>query len=104
MSKYKKLEVNGILLFYKQYWCGHPDESELYTKFYTLEKVPEKKWSWIRFRKIRTGRVVDDFVERFELSLDIENPNYTKGQIRKKIEHQVELMGRTEELNRGEII
>jgi len=105
MSKYKKLEINDRILYYKQYWCSHPDVDELYTKFYIIGgRISEKKWSWRKFKKVRTGKRIRIYSFKFELELDIESPEYTKSHIRNKLEHYLELLGREEEIKKGEIV
>jgi hypothetical protein len=105
MNECKKLEVNGRDIYYYTFHCGHPDSNEIFTAFYTLEgKKLEKKWSWRKFRKTPTGVKVDNYVRRFNLNINIESNRYTKSEIRNKIEREVELITRAEEIKRGEII
>jgi len=105
MSNYKKLDVNGKTIYYDHYYCGHPDVSELYTKFFTLEgKRTEMKWSWRKFRKVPTGNQIDNYVEIFEFFFDIEKPYRTKSEVRRKLEYNLELLGRAEEIKKGELI
>lgn len=105
MSNYKELKINGRTIYYRQYWDGHPDDSELNTRFYILEGMkPEKKFSWRSLKRIPTGKFVENYVHKFTLYLDIESSEYTKGQIRKKLERDLELLGREDEIKRGEIV
>jgi len=105
MSKYNKLEVKGRDIYYHTFPCGHPDSNEIFTMFYTLEgKKQVKKWSWSKFRKVPTGVMVDNYVRRFKLNINIESNRYTKSEIRNKVEREVELIDRFEEIKRGEII
>lgn len=102
MGNYNKLEINDTTLYFKRVYDGRDDFD---TDFFTINgKKKETKWSWRQFKRIPTGRMVDNYVRRFTLYLDIEDARHTKGYVREKLEHKLELLGRQDEIKRGELV
>ena len=99
-----ELDINGRKFLYEI--NKYSDEIATYewTEFFKLIMVDEKKWSWRKFKFIPTGNMIEKKIKVFTISCDIHNPRYTKKEIRQKLEKEIELLGRAEEIERGEII
>lgn len=82
----------------------HDDGEYSETKFYEQAEVDEKKWNWRKFRMIKTGNRIIIMQHAFSLYRDIHCNRTTKGEIRKLIEREVELLNRRDEITRGEVI
>lgn len=100
MENLKTLEVNGVTLQYGVHHdCSEYGETSL-TRFYhgTITRTYKKYWLF--------GEVITNIEPKYVFTIwgDIESKSYTKKQLRKLIEHQLELMYREEEIDRGEII
>ncbi|MEK6828995.1 MAG: hypothetical protein AABY15_02630 [Nanoarchaeota archaeon] len=102
----KKIEIDGLTLYYEvEYHEGLDNYSYPVTEFYLLKgKKEEVKWSWRKFRYVKTGNMVDNYIDAFSLGIDIESPSHTKSDVRSMIERRVELLHREEEIKRGELI
>jgi hypothetical protein len=100
-----EIEIGGKKFNYDIYSdYNEYDGTYHWTEFYKTIMVNEKKWSWRKFRFISTSNMVEKKIKLFTIGFDIHNPNYTKSDIRKKLEREVELLGRAEEIERGEIV
>lgn len=71
-----------------------------FTEFYEGLNIIKRKKYWL------FGEVITETEPNllFTLDFSIESAFYTKGKVRRIIEEKLELMGRKEELKRGEII
>lgn len=101
------IEVSGVTIYYKLCSdCNEVDGTINWTEFFTQEGLkPEKEWSWRKFRMIPTGRQIPNYIKRFSLPYWItESTHLTKSELRKKLERQVELINRAQELERGEFV
>jgi hypothetical protein len=99
-----ELEINGRKFSYDIKHDASEYDSYEWTEFYKPIMVDEKIWSWRKFRFIKTGNVVEIQRKVFTIGFDIHNPRYTKNEIREKLEREIELLGRAEEIERGEIV
>ena len=96
----KTLDVNGRIFQYKRFCnIGEYGDSE-WTEFYDGLEAKQKR-KFIFFGEIITY-TIPKFV--FRVPYNIEDPNHLKSAVRKTIESYVELLGRQEEINKGEII
>jgi len=99
----KKLEYKGYTFFYeiKEFDCGDYGIFTCYeTIFYKyLGKATKKKyWLW-------GGDVeYDDYEEWFTLDFNIESCKITKEEINKKLDKQIALIKRCEEIKNGDIV
>ena len=100
MSELKTINIDGRVLGYKV--CHDVGELESYswTEFYEGAVPVTRRKYWLFGEKI----TVHQPKLIFKISRDIEDTSYTKSQVRAWIYHQLELMGRAEEIKRGEII
>lgn len=101
----KKIIINGETYYYEIAWTeiGEYSYDVRYTKFYKSVKLLIKK----RKKYYLFGPIVEYFEKPeplFVLWIDIESPNYTKEEILNKIERELKLVNRKEEIERGEII
>lgn len=99
-----EIEINGRKFSYKIRYESNEAYSYEWTEFYKTIMVEEKKWSWRKFKFVLTGKMIENEIKLFDIGFDIHNPRYTKNDIRKKLEREVELLNRAEEIERGEII
>ena len=100
MAELKTLFVNGQQFEYKV--CSDVSEYDTYswTEFYRgVEAVTYRKY-WLFGEKVTVYK--PKFV--FKIYHDIENKGYTKAEVRKWIEREVELLNRADEIEKGEII
>ena len=100
MSELKTINIDERVLGYKV--CHDVSEVDSYswTEFYEgVVPVTRRKY-WLFGEKI----TVNEPKLIFKISRDIEDTSYTKSQVRAWIERKLELMGRAEEIKRGEII
>jgi len=96
----KTLDVNGRTLQYEVCFYNSEFGCDEYTEFFEGTKSRT-------FRKyLLFGPKITKLVPNkvFELSINIEDPCFTKQEIRSRIEKQIELLERTEQIQRGEII
>jgi hypothetical protein len=96
----KKIELDGIQMEYQVY--SHVSEygENEWTEFYIGTKTSVRRKYGIFGEKIKKEKPF----KVFELNISIEDPNYTKKDIRKRIERKLELLGRESEIERGEIV
>lgn len=96
----KKIELDGIQMEY-QVFGGVTEYGEHYlTEFYIGSKTSIRRKYCLFGEKIK--KKVPFKV--FELYIDIEDPNYTKKDIRERIGRKLELLGRQREIENGEIV
>lgn len=96
----KKITIKGREFEYETFFdCSEYGDYE-WTEFYDgLEEITKKKY--IFFGEKKTF-FIPKFI--FKVYMNIEDPSYTKTDIRKVLEKRVELLERSEEIKRGEII
>lgn len=96
----KKITIKGREFEYKTFYdCSEHGDYE-WTEFYDgLEEIVKKKYIFFGEKKTY-------FIPKlmFKVYKNIEDPSYTKSDIKKIIEKQVELLERSKEIERGEII
>ena len=100
MGELKKLFVNGQEFEYKV--CSEVSEYDTYTwtEFYRgVEPVTYRKY-WLFGERVTVYKPI----LVFKIYRDIENKGYTKAEVRKWIEREVELLNRADEIKKGEII
>lgn len=96
----KSITINNKTFYYVvQYVCSEYDNYYL-TEFYQETYTETYKKYWL-FGPTLTREVP---IILFELAINIEDKYFTKKDIRERIERQVELLEREEEIKRGEII
>lgn len=96
----KKIELDGVQLEYETFYeCGEYGDYE-WTEFYIGTKISTRRKYFLFGEKITK----EEPFKVFELNFSIENPNYTKKEVRKAIKRKLELFGRKSEIERGEII
>lgn len=100
------IEVSGVKLYYDEQSDGSEYGTYYWTEFHTQEgTIPEKKWSWRKFRMVPTGRQIPNYVKRFRFNFWITQSNHmTKSELRDMLERQVELINRAKELENKEFI
>jgi hypothetical protein len=96
----KTLEINGVTLQYEMLYHNSEYGENTWYRFYlgTTTKIYRK----YRLFGERITVIEPKYV--FTIWRDIESKLYTKKQVRGWIEHELELMGREDEIKRGEII
>lgn len=100
MKNLKIIEINGVTLHYERiHHCSEYGESTRY-RFYHGTITRRYRKYWLFGEEITV--VEPTYV--FTIFRDIESKDYTKKQVRGWIEHELELMGREDEIKRGEII
>jgi hypothetical protein len=104
--KIKKLDFDGKELLYRKTFGGNGhDYSYPTTTFYVMDGKRElTEWNWRKFRRVGTGIMVDRYVATFSLNFWIKEIEYTKADIRERVERNMELHERPEELRKGEIV
>lgn len=99
-----EIEISGKKFNYRiDYDCSEFGET-YQTVFFKKIMVDEKIWSWRKLRFLNTGKLVEKDKTLFCLYFDMHSPEYTKAEIKNRLEKEVELLGRAEEIERGEII
>ncbi len=96
----KKIELDGVQMEYEVFYDCSEHSDFYWTEFYIGKKLVTKRKYGIFGKKI-TNEVP---FKVFELGLNIEDPSYTKKEIRHKIRHKLELLSRRKQIERGEII
>ena len=97
----KQLEIDGFQVQYEVFSdCNEYDGTIYWTEFYIGTRTVTKR-KYLVFGEKKTKEVP---FKVFTLYLNIENPNYTKGEIKSLINRQLELLGRKAEIERGEIV
>lgn len=100
MGNLKTLEINGTTLQYEQIYKNSEHGESTWCRFYMGTKTETYKKYLFFGKKITV--TVPKYV--FTIWKDIESSLYTKKQVRGWIEHELELLGRAEEIKKGEII
>lgn len=100
MGNLKTLEINGITLQYERLYHNSEYGESTWYRFYKGTKTETYKKYLFFGKKITV--TVPKYV--FTIWKDIESSLYTKKQVRGWIEHELELLGRAEEIKKGEII
>ena len=100
MSELKTININGRQLSYKVCYDVNEHDSYEWTEFYDgfVHTTRRKYWFFGEHITVVEPKLV------FKIWKDIEDTSYTKSQVRAWIERELELMGRAEEIKRGEII
>ena len=104
-ASFKTLNMDGEELLYRK-TCDGNDHDHFWdtTTFYVPgPKVEATKWSWRKLKRVGTGEMVESFKETFSVNFWIETSSKTKGYVKDKIKHSMELCGRASEIKRGEI-
>ena len=97
----KTIEINGRTLEYEVFSdCNEYDGLTYETAFYEGTKIERRK-KYLLFGPVITKIVPNEI---FRLFLNIEDPGYTKDDIRRKIERKLELLERPAQIERGEIV
>ena len=99
-SKMKTINVNGRIFEYEIFSEYNECYTYYWTEFYEGSKLITRKKYWV------FGKIISEYVPNYMFTLDfnIESPNYTKNEVRKKIERQIELLNRKKEIEKSEII
>lgn len=97
----KSLEINGRVLQYETiHSVDLADELVIYTEFYEgTEKVTSKKWGFFGKETVEEKPKVI-----FVIYEDTQDVRLTKRWWRERISLELEILGRAEELERGELI
>jgi hypothetical protein len=96
----KQLEIDGVQLQYNIFSDFSEYSTVYWTDFYIGTRIITKR-KYLLFGEKKTKEIP---FKVFRLHINIEDPNYTKSEIRKKINKQLELLGRKSEIERGEIV
>lgn len=99
-----EIEVSGRKLNYKILYDVSEFGETYETVFFDKIMVNEKRWSWRKFKFVETGKLVEEHKTLFCLYFDLHDAAYTKKDIRNRLQREVELLSRAEEIERGEII
>lgn len=99
-----EIEINGRKLNYKIYYSSSEYGDSYETVFFDKIMVQEKRWSWRKFKFVETGKLIEENKKLFCLYLDLHDATYTKSEIREKLNKKMEILGRAEEIERGEVI
>ncbi len=94
------IKINGRTLEYEVFYDVSEYGETYETAFYEGTKTERRK------KYLLFGPTIEKTVpnEIFKLYLNIEDPGYTKDDIRRKIERALELLERPSEIERGEIV
>jgi hypothetical protein len=96
--EYKEITFNGRKMFYA---LGQHDYHGTITYFYSSEPTIIKFKKYLFFGEEEERK---EYKLLFVLYCDIESPKYTKEQIRERLEREIKIIDREEEIKRGEII
>ena len=100
----KELDFDGRLFFYKitEHDCGDYGAFVCYeTHFYDTEPIIKERKKYLFFGPTVQ---VTSYKELFTLHFDMESPDYTKKEVRAKIQKQVDLLNRKAEIAKGEFV
>jgi len=94
----KKIEINGEKFEY-DIFLGDDYHAD-FTEFYQGTEIESRK------KYFFFGEIIDKEVPKlvFSVNFSIEDPDFTKEDVRKKLFRKVELLKRKEEIKKGEII
>jgi hypothetical protein len=100
----KELDFDGRLFLYDivSHDCGEYGAGTCYTTdFYDTEEIITERKKFILF-----GPIVQEisYKKLFTVNFSIESEHRTKKEVRKHIQHEVDLMNRREEIKRGEFV
>jgi hypothetical protein len=108
LENMRSVTIDGRTFHYETYESNDSEwGSSYWTDFYEgYEEVEKTVWcghlfAWFKFKKVKV------MVPKFAFVLhgmDANNPNITKEEWKKKISREIELLNRSEELRRGELI
>lgn len=90
----KPITIDGQEWEYENYWSRH--YRVWLTDFY--QGTETRKKFYFFGKEISVPRLI------FRLHFNIENPNYSKDYIKKKIDEQLKFINRKKEIEKGEII
>jgi len=82
--------------------CGEYGAFTCYeTIFYDKSPITKTRKKWLLF-----GPLIEytEYRELFILHCNIESPNKTKKEIRKMLDREIKLLGRIEEINKGNLV
>jgi hypothetical protein len=96
----KKIELDGIRMEYKVFGGVTEYGEHHITQFYIGNKTTIRRKFFLFGKKIKK---IEPY-KVFELYINIEDPTYTKKDIRERIERKLELLGRQSEIENGEIV
>jgi len=100
----KTIKIKGVEFKYKVFLYDDGYDCFSYTKFYKGTEIKTRK-KWLFFGETITKEIP---IFQFEVKIDIENPRYTKEQMRQIIEKEFNRsynsINRIEEIENGEII
>jgi hypothetical protein len=96
----KTLEINGVTLQYEKIYHNSEHGESIWYRFYLGTTTRTYRKYWLFGERITV--IEPNYV--FTIWRDIESKLHTKKQVRAWIEHELELLNRKEELERGEII
>jgi hypothetical protein len=101
----KEIIINDETWYYELYEDIDYDFYFVETKFYkTKTKIVTKRKYWLFGEKSQVEVERNSSDADFSLPFNIENPRYTKAQVRDRILLELELLNRAEQIKRGEII
>lgn len=100
----KELEYKGRKFLYsiEEHDCGDYGAFVCYvTNFYDPNPIIKQKKKWFLF-----GPLVEykEYINLFEIDLNIESPHVTKKEIRELLDKQIDLLNRKEEIKKGEFV
>jgi hypothetical protein len=96
----KDIELDGIQMKYEIFSESSEYGDYYWTEFYIGTKTLVKRKYGLFGEKIKK----EIPFKVFQLNISIEDPDYTKKDIRERIERKLELLGRKSEIERGEIV
>jgi len=96
----KTITISGREFQYQIFWYDGEYGDYAQTIFYQGTEIENKRKFWL-FGPIITVEVP---IEVFKFDGSIESVNFTKDELRKKLEKKVKLLDRQEEIDRGELI
>jgi hypothetical protein len=95
----KTIKINDRVLQYEVFCYSHGYSDSYYTEFYEGTEIIRKK------KYLLFGPIVEEEIPKnvFTIFEDANNESLTKGWWRDRILHELELLTRREELERGEL-
>lgn len=97
----KQIVINDEIFFYKTEWYDNGEYGDSPVTIFWQEEKEVKYRKYLFFGPWRTKI---EPVVLFSIYDDSNNSNLTKGYWKQKIEYQIELLGRSDELKKGELI
>lgn len=100
MKKFKKFNFDGVEYFYD---VRHADyEACSFSRTFVWRET--KVVPMFNFFIWKTKKTIEERIILFTLDFDIENEKLTKEQVRERIQKQLDLLQRKEEIARGEFV